>query len=129
MGKKPAAKAQEEAKKTVAKRAEKAEAKPKKKVVKVESSGESCKIANCKREYRAKGYCGVHYKKWRHGEYGVARYKTCNSMDCRKPMSVNRHGYCEEHYQSFYVKGEKAAANAPATEKPAEKAADKTNAA
>ena len=24
----------------------------------------ACKIEKCKRPYRAKGYCNVHYKKW-----------------------------------------------------------------
>lgn len=127
MGKKPAAKAIEESKKTTTKKAEKAEVKPKRKVVKVSETEESCKIKSCKREYRAKGYCKVHYKKWRQGEYGLARYKTCQSNECRKPMVLNRHGYCEEHFQSLYVKGEKPVA-APVAEKPAEKA-DKSTAA
>lgn len=26
-----------------------------------------CKIEGCKRPYRAKGYCNVHYKQWRRG--------------------------------------------------------------
>lgn len=129
MGKKPAAKAQEDAKKATKHDDKKVEAKAKKKAtVKVEASSEGCKIKGCKREYRAKGYCVAHYRKWRQGEYGVARYKTCSSMDCRKPAVLNKHGLCEEHFQSYYVKGEKAAVAAPA-EKPAEKAADKTNAA
>lgn len=131
MGKKPAAKAAETAKKTTTKKAEKLETKPKRKVVKVEASdasGSACKIKSCKREYKAKGYCKMHYKKWRQGEYGVARYKTCSSSECRKPMTLNRHGFCEQHYQSFYVKGEKVVV-APVAEKPAAKPADKTAAA
>src|SRR4051812_34389548 len=46
--------------------------------------GLACKIQNCKREYRSKGYCSPHYRKWRHGEYGVARYKTCSDSACQK---------------------------------------------
>ncbi len=112
MGKKPAAKAQEEAKKqetTTAKKAPKApepeashhahhaSSKPREE--------QSCKIKKCKRGYKAKGYCTFHYKEWRNGKFGLARYKTCGQMDCRKPMTVNRHGYCEDHYQNIYVKG------------------------
>jgi hypothetical protein len=85
-----------------------------------------CKIASCKRGYKAKGYCKFHYKEWRHGKFGVARYKPCKDMNCFKPMALNRHGFCEEHFQNYYVKGvEQAKAPAPAkpTEKPAEKEA------
>ena len=64
-----------------------------------------CKIEGCKRAYRAKGYCGTHYKKWRRGEYGRARYKECYEEGCRRQSVYNRQGYCEEHYQQFYVKG------------------------
>ena len=108
MGKKPAEKAKEIEKKAAAKaapekkvkakgtteaHAEGAEAKPKKKAHAAEAKTKDkpaekhCQIKSCKREYRAKGYCRVHYKKWRHGEYGVARYKTCKDMDCRKSMA------------------------------------------
>ena len=88
--------------------------------------GATCKIQSCKRAYRAKGYCGFHYKEWRHGKFGVARYKPCKDNGCFKPMGLSRHGYCEEHFQSYYVKGvehAKAPAPAPAA-KPAEKAAE-----
>ena len=94
---------------------------------------ETCKVKSCKRTYRAKGYCVAHYRKWRHGAFGIARYKTCSSTDCRKPMVVNRHGFCEEHFQKFYVKGESASVattqeKSTATPQSA-KAADKTAAA
>ncbi len=26
-----------------------------------------CKVEGCRRPYRAKGYCNVHYKQWRKG--------------------------------------------------------------
>jgi hypothetical protein len=68
-------------------------------------NGRACKIKSCKREYRAKGYCAMHYKKWRKGAFGRARYKTCGDVTCFKPMAMNRHGYCEEHFQNYYVKG------------------------
>lgn len=126
MGKKPAAAAAANAKKEV-----KLEAKVEKKEVKAKKHHEHklradqhCKVGSCKREYRAKGYCNVHYKKWRQGEFGMARYKVCGDMECRKPMAMNRHGYCEAHYQNVYIKGVKAAppVEAPKKEEAAEKA-------
>jgi hypothetical protein len=120
MGKKPAAKSEATAtaKATKAKSVE-VTAKPAKKVAaKAKSAEQSCKVASCKREYKAKGYCKAHYKKWRQGAFGLARYKTCGSLDCKKPMGTNRHGYCEEHFQNYYVKGV-AVAKAPVAEKPA----------
>lgn len=132
MGKKPAAKAQEEAKKTPATeetkdKAEKVhvEAEPEKKHKAYHASSKSreelsCKIKKCKRSYKAKGYCTFHYKEWRNGKFGMARYKTCGHMECKKPMSLNRHGYCEDHFQAIYVKGTVTTA-APAEEKAPEK--------
>lgn len=79
--------------------------------------GKACKIENCKAEYKAKGYCKKHYKAWRHGAYGMARYKTCGDLSCFKPMSLNRHGFCEEHYQNYYVKGMEQAKATPAAPK------------
>ena len=57
-----------------------------------------CKVENCKRPYRAKGYCNVHYKKWRTGELPHKRYKTCSVEACRKPMV--KWGLCEEHFKA-----------------------------
>jgi len=68
-----------------------------------------CRVKGCKRPYRAKGYCNVHYGKWRRGEMPKPRYKTCNynakkrkrgeKKECLKP--VFRHGLCEEHYKAY----------------------------
>lgn len=57
-----------------------------------------CKTEGCKRPYRAKGYCTVHYKKWRQGELPHRRYKICHQENCRKPMV--KWGLCEEHYKA-----------------------------
>ena len=56
-----------------------------------------CTIANCKRPYRAKTYCNVHYKAWRRGEIKghTARYKICTKEACRKPRAVG--SLCAEH--------------------------------
>lgn len=55
----------------------------------------TCKQEACKRPYRAKGYCNVHYKAWRQGELPNTRYKTCSQADCLKAVAV--HGRCAEH--------------------------------
>ena len=117
-----------------AKTAATAEAKPKKvkaakapKEHKSRCGGKVCKIASCKGEYKSKGYCVDHYREWRHGKYGKTRYKTCNDMNCKKPMGLNRFGFCEEHFQNYYVKGiaqAKAPAPAPAEKKEAAPAAE-----
>ena len=76
-----------------------------------------CKIENCKRPYRAKGYCNVHYSKWRQ-EGPHKRFKTCHGEGCRKPMVT--WGLCEEHYKAKKGAGAEAtpAAPAPAAETP-----------
>ncbi len=67
--------------------------------------GKSCQVGGCKRSYKAKGYCKAHYRQWRHGKFAKARYKHCHDYGCNKPMATNRHGFCEQHFQDFYVKG------------------------
>jgi len=112
---------------TVAKKAKSSGDAPKKTVKakapsdkKTAKSGKSCKVKACKREYRAKGYCKSHYREWRHGKFGKQRYTACKDMSCFRPTSINRHGFCEDHFQNYYVKG-MAQAKAPVAAK-AEKA-------
>ena len=64
----------------------------------VETAVKKCKIKACKRPYRAKGYCEVHYQKWRKGELPKGRYRTCSEEDCLKPTV--RCGLCQEHYEA-----------------------------
>ena len=125
--KKPAAEKARAEKKTPTKKKVKVEAKSDKQLAVVEPA-KACKVGGCKREYRAKGYCRAHYKKWRQGEFGQARYKACKDALCTKPMAVNRHGLCEDHYQTIFIKGvakpKPVAAAAPAAAPaPAPKAA------
>lgn len=70
----------------------------------------ACTIANCKRPYRAKGYCYFHYKKWRQGELPHTRYRICSKAECRK--KVEKGGLCAQHYGEAY--GKKGADAAPA---------------
>lgn len=69
-----------------------------------------CKIEGCKRAVRAKGYCRIHYAKWRKGAYGKTRYKTCKMEGCKKRRF--QMAYCEEHFKSEHQK--KAATGASA---------------
>jgi len=84
------------------------------------SESQACKIEKCKRPYRAKGYCGVHYKKWRNGEYGKARYDTCSLESCRKP--VKKSSLCEEHWNAKLAKKGSGAPAAAAETAPAQAA-------
>ena len=59
------------------------------------AGAKSCRIKKCKRPYRAKGYCNVHYREWRQGKRPKPRYKICSKEGCRKPRAIG--GLCEEH--------------------------------
>jgi hypothetical protein len=59
-------------------------------------------IVGCKRPYRAKGYCRVHYRKWRQGEFGKTRYKPCRFEGCRRRRFQG--AYCEDHFKSEVMK-------------------------
>lgn len=136
MEKKSAAKKTTAAKKTAAPRAKKAarstassDKTSKKlgaKTAGTKRFGKECKVGGCNRGYRAKGYCTAHYRQWRQGKFAKARYTRCHDYGCSKAMAANRHGYCEEHFTNYYIKGMEVA-HAPVPEaKPAkvEKAAE-----
>jgi hypothetical protein len=55
-----------------------------------------CSTEGCKRPYRAKGLCNVHYRLWRHGELPKSRYKICTKEGCRKPRALQG-SLCAEH--------------------------------
>ena len=54
-----------------------------------------CQQEGCKRPYRAKEYCNVHYRLWRHGKLPFGRYKICTKEGCRKPRAKG--SVCAEH--------------------------------
>jgi hypothetical protein len=78
----------------------------------------ACGIANCKRPFRAKGYCYFHYKKWRQGELPHSRYRVCSKPECR--VKAARHGLCEKHFEETYKSAKAPAAEARAAPAPAE---------
>ena len=57
----------------------------------------TCSIDGCKRPYRAKNYCNVHYKAWRRGEVKghPGRYKICSKEACNKARVTG--AFCAEH--------------------------------
>ncbi len=76
------------------------------------SEAKKCKAEGCKRTYRAKGYCNVHYNKWRRGELAAKpRYKTCSEENCRKP--IFKFGICEAHYTAWITSKKGVAQEAP----------------
>jgi hypothetical protein len=58
-------------------------------------ANKKCSKEGCKRPYRAKGYCNVHYGQWRHGALPKGRYKICTKEACRKPRAKG--SLCAEH--------------------------------
>ena len=78
-------------------------------------SEKKCRVEGCKHTYQAKGYCELHYKKWRHGELPKPRYKTCVAEGCRKKRTAS--GLCEEHQKAKDQQGA-AAVPPPSPEAP-----------
>ncbi|MBU4484848.1 hypothetical protein KKA47_05460, partial [bacterium] len=74
----------------------------------------TCKMEGCKREYRAKGYCNVHYKKWRRGELDKKpRYKICSEENCKG--ETYKSGRCKPHYDAWIASRKKVEAEVVAT--------------
>jgi hypothetical protein len=73
-----------------------------------------CRVEGCKRPYRAKSYCNVHYRQWRQGKLGKARYKICSKEECGK----RRHegGLCESHHNEWRASRGKGGPAAETTE-------------
>lgn len=68
----------------------------------------TCKVEGCKRPYRAKGYCQIHFNKWRKGEMDKKpRYKTCDEEKCNKPL--HKAGKCQQHYEALVASKKLAA--------------------
>lgn len=72
-----------------------------------------CSVEGCKKEYRAKGYCDRHYKAWKSGELGHARYKICETPACKKKRAAQG-AMCEEHAKKAPVAEAKVVATAAA---------------
>jgi hypothetical protein len=64
----------------------------------------SCQAPGCTRIHRAKGYCTLHYQRWRkHGHVMDTRSPRpdhCQAPGC-KSKRVAAHGLCPRHYQQL----------------------------
>lgn len=79
---------------------------------------EKCTVSGCKRPYRAKGYCVVHYQKWRRGELEAKpRYRTCSEENCKKPTF--KKGLCEPHFGALAASKKGAQVETKPAEAPA----------
>jgi len=67
-----------------------------------------CKVKGCKRPYRAKGYCVVHYKEWRRGELPKKRFSWCVKPECKNKAVYGK--VCADHYKGIKKKATEAAA-------------------
>jgi hypothetical protein len=76
----------------------------------------TCKAESCDKDVRAKGYCDRHYRKWRKGVMGKARYRSCNEKGCPKPIS--RKGLCGEHFGRKFGKKKQEDAAEPGSPAP-----------
>lgn len=73
-------------------------------------SAKACKVKGCKRPYRAKSYCNVHYREWRQGKLGKSRYKICTKEECLAPR--HQGSLCETHHNEWLTARGKAQATA-----------------
>ena len=75
----------------------------------------ACKLKGCKRPYRAKSYCNVHYRQWRQGKLGKSRFKPCTKEECLGRRHAG--SLCEVHHkESLSARGKGQASTAESTE-------------
>jgi hypothetical protein len=65
-------------------------------------------VDGCEKDVCGKGYCDRHYRAWRKGKLGKARYRSCNTGGCTRPAA--RRGLCNEHFTSAHAKAKAAEA-------------------
>jgi len=63
----------------------------------VSEKEKACRVQGCKRPYRAKSYCNVHYRQWRQGKLGKSRYKICSKEECLAKRHTG--SLCEKHLE------------------------------
>ena len=72
----------------------------------------SCKIDGCDRTKQYRGWCGMHYKRWRkHGDPGPAEMlhhwsnteRKCKIEGCKKIARAR--GWCDMHYIRWWLSG------------------------
>ena len=65
-----------------------------------------CSIDGCHRAHYARGWCGMHYKRWLRGGSPVRgeRPSTCGVATCERPAKSR--GWCHAHYQRWRNTGD-----------------------
>ena len=62
----------------------------------------TCKAEGCEKDVKGKGYCERHYRAWRRGKMGKARYTPCRVDGCTEPAT--RRSFCPAHFESTHSK-------------------------
>jgi len=67
---------------------------------------QDCSIDGCHRAHYARGWCGMHYKRWLRGGSPVRgeRPSTCGVATCERPAKSR--GWCHAHYQRWRNTGD-----------------------
>jgi hypothetical protein len=73
-----------------------------------------CSVEGCEKLVHARGWCSMHYRRWRtHGDplrtLGAGPRGTCSIDGCEKP--VNARGWCGLHYMRWYRDGDPLSAS------------------
>lgn len=77
---------------------------------------ESCCVDDCVRPKYGRGYCKMHWKRWKHhGHPGRVRIaQQCSITGCSNPCKGQ--GYCNLHYQRFQKTGDPLGVRVPSVE-------------
>lgn len=59
----------------------------------------TCSIEDCDRSAKARGWCMLHYKRWRSTGTTDRDLPTCSLDGCDRPQ--RKHGRCEDHYRQW----------------------------
>ncbi len=71
---------------------------------------ETCKIKDCKKKHKAKGYCNKHYLRlWNHGDPLFTKQNRehsgyCSILGCKNKYKAK--GYCSRHYLKYRKYGD-----------------------
>lgn len=84
----------------------------------------TCSIEDCGRPHAGRGYCSVHYQRWRRlgdAKADLRQYPTvCSFEDCERHVLAR--GWCRTHYSHWWKHGDPAISLKPPGAKPRESA-------
>jgi len=68
----------------------------------------TCNVPGCSRKHTARGYCGLHYERWRCRDGDITdivkEIRSCDLEDCDHPHYV--HGLCKMHHERMQKHGD-----------------------